>query len=846
MKKLLIALSFFLLPTIAFAQFTTQQGGTGTSSPSGLLYGDGTIRLKTVVPGANCTFSGGVFNCTGGGGSGSGTVSTSTALVNGQVDFSTGASTIGNDSTFLFDTSLKKLTINNASTSALSAIASLAVGSTATSTIVGDNGTTVLQNKLAIGTTTFDSAGDALVVWSNANSYTRLVLNNSAPTKGTSIRFMEGSTLGGAFTFNNSNSDLDFNSAGNASSIITFSTGSGITERMRIDQNGLVGIGTTSPYAQLSVMLGDDYASHAKSTAFAIGSSTAGAATSTLFSVDSAGNTNLLGSLTLSALTGTQCLHEISGVVSGTGADCGSGGGGAGLASTTAFGAWTGGNVAVVYSNGSVYGQATTSLTFSGPFNGFSALGALVGGSNSTITWTGLATTSQPASSNLLVSNGASGVYGVGTSTLTASGPLTGSFTQVGSGGSLGCTTAASGVAGCLSNTSFDIFNNKQAPGFQISTTSSIGISKLAYFVGTTPTSLGGVATTSVSAGTGLSGTLTTLGSGDSIINTGVISNSCPGGFLTCSGTNPSSFTLGTLGIANGGTATTTFYDKGVLFYNGTLATISQASVQGSFVWDNANTRLGIGTTTPGSILSIGGASTGTNFFDNATTTKSGTGGYNIATGCFSIAGTCIGGGSGSGTVGSGTQGQFPFYNSAGTTLTATSSIFIAQNQQIGIGTTTPKGNLGIQTSLNIANAFSVANAVGSTTFEEDTIDTNPNVFIIASSTGQNYLRVTAAGYLVLAGTSTPALTSCGTSPSILNGGPLNFSIQVGSVAATGCTATFPNAPLPIAPVCNVTERTGSVVNAMTYTVSTAAVVVSQTGLTGDILDVNCLIGNTN
>lgn len=65
---------------------------------------------------------------------------------------------------------------------------------------------------------------------------------------------------------------------------------------------------------------------------------------------------------------------------------------------------------------------ATTSLAFSGPFNGTSALGALVGGVNAIVNWTGLATTSQPASSNLLVSNGAAGVYGVATTTASCSG----------------------------------------------------------------------------------------------------------------------------------------------------------------------------------------------------------------------------------------------------------------------------------------------------------------------------------------------------------------------------------------------------------------------------------------
>lgn len=42
-----------------------------------------------------------------------------------------------------------------------------------------------------------------------------------------------------------------------------------------------------------------------------------------------------------------------------------------------------------------------------------------------------------------------------------------------------------------------------------------------------------------------------------SAAGSGVVSVSCPGGFLTCSGTNPASFSIGTLPIANGGTATT-------------------------------------------------------------------------------------------------------------------------------------------------------------------------------------------------------------------------------------------------------------------------------------------------
>ena len=116
---------------------------------------------------------------------------------------------------------------------------------------------------------------------------------------------------------------------------------------------------------------------------------------------------------------------------------------------------------------------------------------------------------------------------------------------------------------------------------------------------------------------------------------------------------------------------------------------------------------VGAGTTTPGTVLSLAGT-TGILASTTATSTFLG-GGINLVTsagntGCFAINGTCIvAGGGGSGTVGAGTQGQFPFYNSAGTTLTATSSLFLATNGNIGVATTTPWG------------LFSIAGASGGT-----------------------------------------------------------------------------------------------------------------------------------
>jgi hypothetical protein len=64
--------------------------------------------------------------------------------------------------------------------------------------------------------------------------------------------------------------------------------------------------------------------------------------------------------------------------------------------------------------------------------------------------------------------------------------------------------------------------------------------------------------------------------------------------------------------------------------------------------------------------------------------------------------------------------------------------------------------------------------------------------------------------------------------------------VTVGSVAATACTITF-NPPFTNSPSCTISNRSMSVVNAMTYTVSNTAMTVSQTALTGDVLDIHCI-----
>lgn len=93
--------------------------------------------------------------------------------------------------------------------------------------------------------------------------------------------------------------------SGSQSGDLTQWRNSGSTVLSVVNSAGRFGVGTSSPSRPLSVQ---------------------GAA---LFSGDVAlAALTATGTITFSGLTGTQCLHEISGVVSGTGSDCGAGGGG--------------------------------------------------------------------------------------------------------------------------------------------------------------------------------------------------------------------------------------------------------------------------------------------------------------------------------------------------------------------------------------------------------------------------------------------------------------------------------------------------------------------------------------
>lgn len=143
----------------------------------------------------------------------------------------------------------------------------------------------------------------------------------------------------------------------------------------------------------------------------------------------------------------------------------------------------------------------------------------------------------------------------------------------------------------------------------------------------------------------------------------------------------------------------------------------------------------------------------------------------------------------------------------------------------VGIGTTSPVAVLTVVNGIN-------------------TIGNTP-LFSIASTTAgtatSTLFQVSANGQ-VSASTTMPVLTACGTSPSV-RGDDQRFTITVGSVAATGCTATF-GTVLPQTPHCNISSQT-SLAASLSYTESKTAVVISNVGsIVGDLIDVQCSISN--
>lgn len=305
----------------AISVYQTLQGGTGTSSPSGILYGDNnaTTHLNTVTIGTGLLFSGGTLSSTGGGFGESwkffnnksylGPTTTIGIIVNAS-------STIGDG------TQQGGLTISGGSTTTGSVI----VGTTppfgcpaATCMYISGNDNTTAGVQGFVGNS---NAGTSAYTGfnlendkgnSNLTNFAGIFLNSSAYTDTT---FGTGVNGPSQFIVQNTLANVSLVASTTTSPLgyINFLTGGSAAsnERARITSLGTVGIATTAPIAQFEV---DATSSATNIPLFALRTPTTGAlATTTVFQVDALGSTTI--GLFGSCSGGKALTTNASGVVS--------------------------------------------------------------------------------------------------------------------------------------------------------------------------------------------------------------------------------------------------------------------------------------------------------------------------------------------------------------------------------------------------------------------------------------------------------------------------------------------------------------------------------------------------
>jgi len=198
---------------------------------------------------------------------------------------------------------------------------------------------------------------------------------------------------------------------------------------------------------------------------------------------------------------------------------------------------------------------------------------------------------------------------------------------------------------------------------------------------------------------------------------------------------------------------------------------------------------IGISTTTPGSLFSIG-TTNGINF-STATSTFSSTGGINLTAGCFSVAGVCIGSG-----------GSTPW-------TTIGSDVYYSTGN-VGIGTTTPWGQLSVSPNGITGPAF----VVGSTTATNFIVTNGGNIgvgtnspwSIFSVNTNGNSMTVgdDSSNYLATSfvspgsGVSTSYVNDGGSgnrtgSITVTTSAGLTYTAGVGTTLVNGTTATNEN-----------------------------------------------------
>lgn len=754
MKKTLISLliiSSVLIPVGAYAQVSTQGGGTGSTSPSGILYGDGTLHLKTLGIGPGCTITGGTLSCPGTG---------ITGTQGQDVYIGAGGTAIATSSLFIAPNGY----VGIGSTSP-NALLSLLVGSdygphpsgpilqigsstagVATSTLLTLNSTAGAFNTLQItggvdvmgaGSSFFLSTTNTGLAWQNSFSYIHgdgssvspttanflsfatdaterlhitgtgfVGIATSSPTVPLAIAGTPNAAPGGGeleilntqtplqswmFRLDSTQEDLAIDAGG----------GTGYFEAMRLNRiNGNVGLGSTSPYAKLSIMAGSSatpYGSQAASTAFAIGSSTAGTATSTLFDVLSSGfvgigTTTPNAALVVAGTYGSELQVGSLGQSGRIDFIRGSDGTahmwiGAGAAGST-------GDLSIVANNGTpniILDAANTNGT-----DHFQVNNADIAIVNPT--GLGIGTTSPYANLSIMAGSPATPYASQGLTTAFAIG---------------------SSTAGTATSTLFAITSGGQVQGVLGGPASTPTYS----FFGSTGTGMRAAANNDLRLTVGGTDEFRSAGNQEGFLNLAISA-----GLNTVSPTNglyvQGSVAVGTtspnarVDIAGVNNATVPLFQLS--------SVVAFATTTQFIVLNNGN--VGIASTSPYALFSVGTGSGVGIGFTAATSTWTTTGGLNINSGCYALQGTCIGSGGGSN-----------YFTNSGI------STYLSTGINLGIGTTTPMSLLSIASS-TASTIFSAWEATSTLTGATTTTYSSSGTFTYTIPTGTVSLSVTVVG----------------------------------------------------------------------------------------------------
>lgn len=486
------------------------------------------------------------------------------------------------------------------------------------------------------------------------------------------------------------------------------------------------------------------------------------------------------------------------------------------------------------------------------------------------------------------------------TSTPTVTAPITysgtlGSFVG-GIAGTFGCTNASAGVTGCLTGADWTTFNNKQTAGnYLTALTGDITASGPGSVAATLATVNGNVGSftnanitvnakgliTAAANGTGGStfaylfnngsnfGT-TTAATSTSIETQGVFFASSTKAASQFPYASSTALTVGNLfdsGIANGnflqgttgggiiGVASSTFFTGTVgqnAYFSGTGTLVGTSSLNVSLA---GNYAIGAnnGDNAKLEIVNLRGLQ-GLRIQDANSTDVAFS---SFVTGDAQLRFSFLTDGSLSWSTGAATKNiQLQPTGLGGLDLEGFNAF--ANNPKLGFSSTTPWGILSINpTSALGANPAFVIGSTTATNFivingKTGVASSTPwgslsvtgasslitPLFVVATSTNRGIAFEVAADGHIIASSTNPVLSGCGTSPA-LAGDDTHGYITVGT-AATGCVLTF-QIPYSLKPECTMTNESASLTSAFAYVPSATAITVTQAvGLGGDVLDYQC------